>query len=73
MIDEQKNDNSDTKRRSYYWYGGMVPGIYLLLVGGLFLLNNFGYLQGQAWGKLWPLFMIVPGLLMIFRPRIGKW
>ncbi|MGH7249380.1 MAG: LiaI-LiaF-like domain-containing protein [Minisyncoccia bacterium] len=47
----------------------MFPGIYLLLVGVLFLLNNFGYFQGEAWGKLWPLFLIIPALFMIFRPR----
>jgi hypothetical protein len=68
-MDEQQNDTP--KKRSWYWYGGVVPGIYIVLVGVLFLLNGFGYFHGDAWGKLWPLFIIIPGLLMIFRPR--KW
>ena len=70
MTEEQENEGHD-RRRGYAWYSGVVPGVYVLVVGILFLLNNFGYFQGDAWGKLWPLFIIIPALLMIFRPR--KW
>lgn len=67
MVEEQKN--GEDKRRNHYWYGSMIPGVYVLVVGVLFLLNNFGFFQGDAWGKLWPLFIIIPALLMLYRPR----
>jgi hypothetical protein len=67
MIDEQKDQ--DNKSRRYWYYGSLYPGIWMLVIGIVFLLNNFGYLQGNAWGKLWPLFIIIPALFMIFRPR----
>ena len=68
MIEEQKSGESQDKRPSYYRSGRVVSGIYVVVVGIIFLLNNFGIFKGDAWGKLWPLFIIVPGLLMIFRP-----
>ena len=70
MIDEDKN--KDYWSSNSYWYGRVYPGIWMLVIGIIFLLNNFGYLQGEAWGKLWPLFIIVPALFMIFRPHRHK-
>ena len=69
MDETPKPDDSQRRQRGYYYR--VVPGIYVLVVGVLFLLNNFGYFHGDAWGKLWPLFIIIPALVMIFRPR--KW
>ena len=66
MNDEE---NKDYKRRKPYFYGTVYAGVYVLVVGIIFLLNSFGYLEGDAWGKLWPLFIILPGLFMIFQAR----
>ena len=62
-------ENKDINRRRGHFHGGVYSGVYLLVVGIIFLLNSLGYLQGQAWGKLWPVFIIIPALFMIFRPR----
>ncbi len=54
-----------------YYYGSVYPGVMLLTVGIIFLLNAVGPLKGHAWGVLWPFFVIVPGIMMLCRPR-GK-
>jgi hypothetical protein len=67
---ENQPDNKESfKNRNSRFYGGIYPGIWLIVVGGIFLLNNFGFLRWNAWGKLWPLFIIITGFFMIFRPR----
>jgi hypothetical protein len=64
------DNNKDSNRRSnWHTYGRVYPGIWLIIIGGVFLLNNFGFIQGQAWGKLWPLFIIIPGVFMILPRR----
>jgi hypothetical protein len=68
MTDEQEQ-NSSYRRRPRYFYGRIYPGIWLIVIGLIFLANNFGYFDGRAWGKLWPLFLIVPGVFMLLRPR----
>jgi hypothetical protein len=42
----------------------ILPGIILLSLGIIFLLNNYGYMNFDI-GKLWPIFLIIPGLFMI--------
>jgi uncharacterized membrane protein len=68
-MDENQDNKASVRQRNHHYYGRVYPGIWLVLVGVIFLLNNFGYFQGEAWGKLWPLFLIIPGLFMLFRPR----
>lgn len=36
-------------------------GIFLLLIGVLLILANFGVVE-IAWGNLWPLFLLIPGI-----------
>jgi hypothetical protein len=68
MNDEQENKDSYRKRNRFY-YGRVYPGIWLIIIGVFFLLSNFGYLNGEVWGKLWPLFIIIPGVFMVLRSR----
>jgi hypothetical protein len=65
----QNSQDADYRRRNRHYYGRVYPGIWLLLVGLIFLLSNFGFFHGNTWGKLWPLFIIIPGLFMLLRPR----
>jgi len=61
-----ENDNNGNMRR----HGrGMFLGVWAVLIGLIFLLNNRGVLQGKVWGNIWPLFLIVPGIFMIFRSK----
>lgn len=45
-------------------------GLILIVLGGLFLLSNMGWLPYSAWRLLWPSAVIVVGLWLIFRPRL---
>ncbi|MBI4294743.1 MAG: PspC domain-containing protein [Chloroflexi bacterium] len=45
--------------------GRYIAGIVLVLVGLLVLLSNFHLLWWFAWGKLWPLILVVIGLAII--------
>jgi predicted membrane protein len=54
-------------------------GAVLVLVGGLFLGNNLGYIR-LSWGDLWPLALIGAGLALIWNrfelptlPRASTW
>jgi hypothetical protein len=41
----------------------MFPGLFLILLGTGFLLNNYGIIAFNI-GKLWPIFLIIPGFFM---------
>jgi hypothetical protein len=62
-------NNDPYRQKSRYFYGRAYPGVFLIVVGVIFLLNNYGFIQGEAWGKLWPIFIILPGIFMLLRPR----
>ncbi|MFH1460992.1 MAG: DUF5668 domain-containing protein [Patescibacteria group bacterium] len=42
-------------------------GFFLIILGVIFLLKNFGVISGSVWGILWPALLIVAGLGMILR------
>lgn len=42
----------------------LVPGMVLVGLGLIFLFQSFGVLT-IGWGKIWPLFILVPGVVMI--------
>ncbi len=50
----------------------LTSGVVLLALGLLFLLANFGYFSWSGWGRLWPVILIVLGLLMLRRHAAGS-
>jgi predicted membrane protein len=48
--------------------GWFVP----MLVGGLFLLNEYVW-DNQLHGRIWPLILIIVGVMFIVRPRQRRW
>lgn len=40
----------------------MLWGILLIVIGIFFILNQ--YFVGISWGRIWPIFILLPGLLM---------
>jgi phage shock protein PspC (stress-responsive transcriptional regulator) len=42
-------------------------GMFLLVLGVIFLLSNFGYMHWFNFSRLWPVFLIIFGFLMIAR------
>lgn len=45
----------------------MLFGVFLIVFGGLFLLENLGLLPAGIWGVFWPLALIALGLKLIMR------
>ncbi len=45
----------------------MRPGLILIFVGVLFLLNSLGLLGGIAWDVVWPIVVVMLGLCMVIR------
>ena len=45
----------------------MWIGFFLIGIGILILLNNMGWIRGDIWGYVWPLFLILLGLSMILK------
>jgi predicted membrane protein len=52
--------------KSATWIGGII----LLVVGGLLQIATLGFLKENIWGFLWPSFLILLGLVVVF--RLGK-
>jgi len=52
-----------------------MPGLILVLIGGIFLLHNYGYVHVH-WMNflyLWPIFIIIGGVNMIFAHNRSPW
>ncbi len=46
-----------------------ILGIIIIVLGILFLLGSFDFFWWFSWGNLWPLILVVVGLLIIFSTR----
>lgn len=46
-----------------------LGGLILILVGVLFLLDEFGVFSWVSFSKLWPLILVAIGLSMLFPKR----
>ena len=53
-------------RNNLYW------GLFLILIGALFLLNSLGILSFRVWDLLWPGFLIALGVWTIWATRPGQ-
>jgi phage shock protein PspC (stress-responsive transcriptional regulator) len=58
---DERRERRDDRR------GGLIGGLVLIVIGGLFLLQQF--VPGVDIGRFWPLILIVIGLAIIFRRR----
>lgn len=54
------------KTDNFFW------GLFFILIGGLILAVNFGYVDNSAWRSLlnlWPLFLVIIGLRIVLTPN----
>ena len=53
----------------------IVPGVILILLGGLFILHNYGFLHvhWENFGYLWPVFIIIGGVNLILASNRAPW
>jgi hypothetical protein len=49
--------------------GGVIGGAILLFLGGVFLLENYYDLD---WQKIWPFFLIIPGIGLLIGAARGR-
>lgn len=53
----------------------IIPGLILVLIGGMFLLHNYGYVHFN-WMNflyLWPIFIVIGGVNLIFAHNRSAW
>jgi hypothetical protein len=53
----------------------LIPGIILVMIGSIFLLNNFGYIDFH-WSNLihlWPIFLVIGGVNLVFANNRSAW
>lgn len=67
QTDTMENENEDYRNKPYYNKprndGGLVVGVILIALGGLFLLDRL--LPRINFGDLWPVMLIIVGILII--------
>ncbi|MGZ3756429.1 MAG: LiaI-LiaF-like domain-containing protein [Mucilaginibacter sp.] len=53
----------------------LIPGVVLVLLGGVFLLHNYGYLHfhWMNFVYLWPIFIVIGGVNLIFAHNRSPW
>jgi predicted membrane protein len=68
QIHEEIGQNFATRNRRARRYGGIVPGLILIAIGTLFLLDHMGFIHAELYWKFWPLAIIAIGLVRVFRP-----
>ena len=59
-----QNDSARARKRRRRDDGGLVAGPILILIGSIFLVDQFGWAD---FGELWPVILIGVGLVMIVR------
>jgi hypothetical protein len=53
----------------------LIPGMILVMIGAIFLLNNFGYINFH-WSNLfhlWPIFLVIGGVNLVFANNKSTW
>ncbi len=61
---DTNGDSAPTRKRRRRDDGGLVAGTILILIGSIFLVDQFGWAD---FGELWPVILIGIGLVMIVR------
>ncbi|MBI5733561.1 MAG: hypothetical protein HY973_01270 [Candidatus Kerfeldbacteria bacterium] len=51
----------------------MSFGIFLIIIGVIFLLKNLGFITGGLWDIFWPIVLIVWGLSLITKKSSRLW
>ena len=72
MDEDQSNQNSQQNTTNGYQRQRNrrgYPGLILIIIGIVFLLINYGYIDTVSWGRLWPFLLIIFGLFILIRRR----
>jgi len=66
MEDHDSESINETKHRRFYPRRNMSGGLILVIIGVIFLINEF--VPSLNFGRLWPLILIAIGVGMLMRP-----
>lgn len=66
---ETQQTPTSKPRHGWFMHSSAYGGMWVILVGVILLLNNFGPLKNEAFAKLWPLFIIASGVFAIIGSR----
>ena len=47
-------------------------GLILIIIGGIFMLNNLDFLEFSVWKVIWPVLIIGVGLWILFQPGLRR-
>ena len=50
----------------------MFFGLFLIIIGVIFLLENIGVITGDVWKYIWPSLIILLGFSVLIKPSRGK-
>ncbi|MFH1247204.1 MAG: DUF5668 domain-containing protein [Candidatus Micrarchaeota archaeon] len=50
----------------------MFLGLTLLAFGLLFLLSNYGFIPSVEWNKIWPLILIILGIVFLIKGQMPQ-
>jgi len=69
----ESKSNDLIQERPRFKTGNITSGLFLIILGGIFLLNTFGLLPWNVWGgffitmlKFWPILLIFVGIRIVF-------
>jgi predicted membrane protein len=62
-LDNRQKDNPDSLLPK--GTGAMIPGLIVVAIGALFLLNNFHIVHVSSWFAYWPVILIAIGLVLL--------
>ena len=53
----------------------LIPGMILVMIGAIFLLNNFGYIHFHWYNiwRMWPIFLVIGGVNLVFSHNKSPW
>src|ERR1700710_2398726 len=53
----------------------LIPGMILVMIGAIFLLNNFGYIHFHLRNlfHLWPIFLVIAGVNLLLASNKSAW
>ena len=68
-LSNSSDDRRDSRGSSSWTGGRAIFGLFLFLLGGLLLLDRFGWVDANDWTHLWPLFPIAIGVIKVIQPR----
>ncbi|MGB2628714.1 MAG: DUF5668 domain-containing protein [Candidatus Acidiferrum sp.] len=67
-IHQAINANLQTHNRGVRRSNGLIPGVILVVIGSIFLLDHMGIIHAESLWKFWPMAIVAVGVLKLTQP-----